>query len=152
MGIGCAMRTHHSSGSFRSTLSAVPGSAWPDEHRMLLRYQLREGYAALQSERVVLVFHGLSPEQQRLFHFQGTQQAVQIAGDGVSSVSTSCASGKQLITFRSNYSGGTNTLEFGEQRVRLTHSGKLLLAGDQTVDLSGGQKIVHLKGDKVSVE
>ena len=64
----------------------------------------------------------------------------------------SCASGKQLITFRSNYSGGTNTLEFGEQRVRLTRSGQLLLAGDQTVDLSEGQKIVHLKGDKVSVE
>jgi hypothetical protein len=55
---------------------------------MLFRYELHEGQAALQSERVVLVFHGLSREQQRLFHFQGKQQAVQIAGDGVSSVST----------------------------------------------------------------
>ncbi len=119
---------------------------------MLLRYRVREGQAALQSERVVLVFHGLSPEQQRLFHFQGTQQAVQIAGDGVSSMSTTCASGKQMITFRSDYSGGTNTLEFGDQRIRLTRSGRLLLAGDQTVDLSDGQKIIHLKGGKISVE
>lgn len=119
---------------------------------MLLRYHLRDGQAALQSERMVLVFHGLSPEPQRLFHFQGTQQALQIAGDGVSSISTTCASGKQMITFRSDYSGGTNTLEFGEQRVRLTRSGRLLLAGDETVDLSEGQKIIHLKGDKLSVE
>lgn len=119
---------------------------------MLLRYLLRDGRAALQSERMVLVFHGLSPEQQRLFHFQGAQQAVQIAGDGVSSVSTTCASGKQMITFRSDYSGGTNTLEFGGQRVRLTRRGTLLSVGEETVDLSQGQKIIHLKGDKLSVE
>ncbi len=119
---------------------------------MLLRYQLRDGRAALQSERMVLVFHGLSPEQQRLFHFQGAQQAVQIAGDGASSVSTTCASGKQMIMFRSDYSGGTNTLEFGKQRVRLTRRGTLLSAGEETVDLSQGQKIIHLKGDKLSVE
>ncbi len=57
-----------------------------------------------------------------------------------------------MITFRSYYSGGTNTLEFGEQRVRLTRSGRLLSAGDETVDLSEGQKIIHLKGDKLTVE
>jgi hypothetical protein len=125
---------------------------WPDEDRMLLRYQIRDQQAVLESERVVLVFEGLSQEQQRLFHFQEPQQAVQIAGPGMSSVSTSCANAKHVITFRSDYAGGTNTLEFGERRVRLTQAGRLLLVKEQAVDLSEGQKIIHFKGDKILVE
>jgi len=152
MGTGCVTRTYHSSGAFSSNFATSRGSNWPDEQQILLRYQIREGQAALQSERVVLVFHGLPPEQQRMFHFQEAQQAVPIAGDGTFSMSTTCSSGKQTITFRSDYSAGTNTLEFGGRRVSLTSNGRSVSVGDQTVDLSEGLKIIHLKGDKVWVE
>jgi hypothetical protein len=152
IGTGCVIQTHHDSGSFRSSLAATSGPDLPEEDKLLLRYQIRDQESALESERVVLVFHGLSQEQRRLFHFQGPQQAVQIAGSGVFSVSTTCASGRQMITFRSDYAAGTNTLEFGARRVRLTLGGRLLLAGDEAVDLSEGRKIIHFKGDKISVE
>jgi hypothetical protein len=119
---------------------------------MMLRYQVRDQQAALESDRVALVFHTLSGEQRRIFHFQGMEQAVQIAGPGISSIATTCTSGKETIAFRSDYTAGTNILEFGTQRVLLTDSGRRLLVGDQTVDLSEGRKIIHFKGDRRWVE
>jgi hypothetical protein len=123
-----------------------------EEEQMYLQYCGREGEAALECERVVLVFHGISAKRQRLFHFQGQQQAVQIAGQAGSSVSVTCTSNGEKVAFQSNYTQGTNTLEFFGTTVRFTHGGRLLLAGDQTIDLSAGRKIVHLKDGKVVVE
>jgi len=152
MVVGCTMRIQFSSGSFSQNVSASPGSDWTDEQRMLLRYQLRDGHASLESERLVLVFHGLSQKQQRMFHFQGTQQPIQISGPGVSSISTTCAIGRGMIAFRSDYTDGTNTFGFNELRVRLVQGGRLLLAGDQMIDLNEGQKVIHLRDDKITVE
>jgi len=119
---------------------------------MLFRYQVHDGQAALENERVVLLFHGLSPGQQRLFHFQSDKQAVQIDGPGKHHVSTTCKSGMAKVTFRSDYACGTNTLQFGTQRVRFARRGWLLLAENQSVDLSEGRKVIHLKGDNLTVE
>jgi hypothetical protein len=119
---------------------------------MLLRYKILDGESVLESDRVMLVFHGLTPEQQRLFHFQGEEQAVQIAGPGTSSVTTTCASGKQTITFRSDYNGGTNTLEFDGQRAQLTQGGRFVLVGDREIDLSDGRRTISFEGDTISVE
>ena len=142
---GCGMRNHQHSRTHQTSVAATPGTQWPDEHKMLFEYHSRDGHAALESERVVLVFHGLTPEQQQLFHFQGSQQAVQIAGNGSSSITVTCATERGTVAFRSDYADGTNTLHLGQQTVRFTQSGRLLLAGDQTIDLNEGRKIVHLK-------
>ncbi len=107
---------------------------------------------ALESGPVVLVFHGVAPAQQALFHFQSEEQSVQIGGEGFSSVTTTCASGKAMVCFRSNYANGTNALQFGDQTVRFIEGGRILLAGGLTVDLSNGRKIVHLMGAKAWLE
>lgn len=119
---------------------------------MGLHYETCDGHAALTTERVVLVFHGLSTAQQQLFHFQGKQQAIQIAGPGRSCVCTTCTNGKATVTFRSEYANGTNTLQFGEQVVRLACEGRLLLSGNQSVNLDEGQKTVHLRQTKLALE
>ena len=152
LAVGCTTQVDHESGAFHSSYEGTVGRPVPQEYKMLFRYQVHDGEAALENERVVLVFHGLSPEQQRLFHFPHDQQAVQIDGPGKYHVSTTCGSGKDKVTFRSDYARGTNTLQFGAQRVRLTRRGWLLLAGEQSVDLSEGRKIIHLKGDNLTVE
>ena len=155
LAVGCA-KVHHESNSFSSTNSttrqAATGAQWPEEQKMLFRYQIYNGEAALSNERVLLVFHGLSAGEQRAFHFQENQQAVQIDGPGSSSVSTTCTHNRDNIIFSSEYALGTNTLRFGTQSVRLSRGGRLLLAGDQSVNLSTGRKVVHVKRDKLTVE
>jgi hypothetical protein len=153
---GCAVHGHlyhhHSSSSYHTTVTSTGGLNLPEEDRMQLRYTVRDGCAALESERAVLVFDGLTPAQRELFHFQGDQQAVQIAGNGLSSVSVTCVINQDQVSFSSHYAGGTNTLEFAGQSVRLVDGGRLLLAGDQRVDLSAGRKIVHLRHGKAVIE
>ncbi len=149
---GCGSRHHSNSSGWRSSVSRTPNVVWPDEQKMLFEYAVREEEAALEAEHVVLVFCGLTPRQQRLFHFQGQPQAVQIAGPGQSSVTTTCANGKDTLTFRSEYADGTNTLHFGKECVRFTQSGRLLLVGDQAVDVSEGRKIIHLRNGKFVVK
>ena len=149
---GCVLRLDHSSEAFRSSVALTPGPSWPDEDSLLLRYEERGGHAALESKRCVIVFHGLSLGQQRLFHFQDSQQAIQINGPGISSVSTTCSSGKETVTFRSDYANGTNTIQFGEQRIKLADKGRTLLVADEVMDLSGGRWVVHLKGGRATLE
>jgi len=149
---GCVIRTHNHFSKYSSSVATSADSRWPDEHKMLFQYHIRDGHAALKSDRVMLVFHGLKPKQQRIFHFQGNQQAVQIAGGGTSSVSVTCSTERGPVSFRSDYADGTNTLQFGQQTVRFTQGGQLLLGGDQAVDLSEGRKIVHLKRGRLLVE
>jgi hypothetical protein len=149
---GCLMRSYHHSDIYRSTVAATPGLHLPDEQQMLFQYHIRDRQAALESKSVVLVFHGLTPEQKELFHFQGKEQAVQIAGDGTSTVSVTCTTDKRTVAFQSHYADGTNTLQFALQTVRFIKGGRLLLAGDQSIDLSKGRKTVHLRDGKVVVE
>ena len=149
---GCLARTHHYSASHSSSVAATPGSNWSDEHKMVFRYGIRDDRAALESKRVVLVFRDLTPEQKRLFHFQREEQPVQIGGEGISSVTTTCANGKVMVRFRSDYANGTNTLQFGDQKVQFIESGRVLLAGDLAVELSNGRKVVQLTGAKARLE
>jgi hypothetical protein len=156
LSVGCVTQVQHQSSSFSSTskttMQTAPGSQWPEAHRMLFRYQVLNGQAALANERVLLVFHGLSPEQQRLFHFQQEPQTVQVDGPGTSSVSTTCTHNRDQVAFISDYALGTNTLQFGEQTVLLTRGGWLLLAGQQSVDLSTGRKVIHVIKGNLSAE
>lgn len=149
---GCSARIHRYSGNQSSSFAASPGLNLPDEDTMVFRYKMRDGRATLESQRVLLVFHDLKPDQQKFFHFQNEEQPVQIGGDGFSSVETTCGNGKSSVRFRSTYSNGTNVLQFGNQTVRLITNGQGLLAGDLAVDLSGGRKIVHLAGSKAWME
>ena len=149
--VSCVMRSPHHA-QYQTSVASTLGSQWPDEHKMLFEYHARDGHPALESDHVVLVFHGVMPKQQQVFHFQGKQQAVQIAGNGTSSVSVTCTIDRETVVFRSDYANGTNTLHFGQQTVQFSQGGRLLLAGDQTVDLSKGQKVVHLRRNTVTVE
>jgi hypothetical protein len=149
---GCVTRSSHYSNTYRSTVAATPGLNLPDKQQMLFQYHTRDNQSALEAGSVVLVFHGLTPAQQQMFHFQGEEQAVQIAGEGSSTVSVTCATGRGSVAFRSHYADGTNTLQFDQQTVRFTAHGRLLLAGDQAIDLREGRKIVHLRDGKVAVE
>ena len=119
---------------------------------MHFQYSLRKGNAALETDRAILVFHGIQSERQKIFHFQKETQAVQIAGPGSSSVVVSCSSGPATLVFRSDYANGTNTLQFADRTVWITEEGKRLLAGDQCVDLTEGKKVVHLEHGKATVE
>lgn len=149
---GCGLRYRHHSSGLQTTLTGTAGSPWPDEHGMTLEYKSRNGHAALESARVVLVFHGLTARQQRVFHFQGPQQTVQVAGTGTSSAAVSCRFNRVTVAFRADYAQGTNTLQLGAQTVRFAQEGRLLLAGGQAIDLGSGQKVVHLEGDQARVE
>ena len=150
---GCAVRIHHDFNDYQSSVTSTPSPDLPNECKMVLRYQIRDGCAALEVERFVLLFHGLTPAQQRIFRFQGGQQVVQVSGNGTSSTSVTCATGRGTVAFHSDYAEGTNTLQFGQQAVQFTQGGRLLSAGGETVDLAEGRKVVHLKSNKVlSVE
>jgi hypothetical protein len=149
---GCSVRIHRYSDSQSSSLAASPGWNLPDEDTMVFRYESRDGHATLESPRVLLVFENINPEQQKAFHFENEEQMVQTGGDGISSVEAAYRKGKSSIRFHSAYFNGTNVIQFGDQTVRLIKNGRGLLAGDLSVDLSSGRKIVHLAGSKAWLE
>jgi hypothetical protein len=139
------METHRSFSSSRSTATSTSGGDLAAENKMVFSYVIREGEAALESERVVLVFADLSPTQQKLFHFQGDRQTVQVGGEGFSSISRTFATHRGAVGFHSNYEHGTNTLKFGKQTVQFINGGNTLLAENMTFDLGAGRKTVYLK-------
>ena len=145
------IRRHHSS-SHQTSVAATPEVRWTDEQALRLRYGIRDEQTALESDRVVLVFHGLTPTQQGLFHFQGAEQAIQVAGPGVSTVSVTCSTERGSVALTSHYAEGTNTLQFERQTVRFVDRGWRLLAGDQSVDLSESRKVIHLRNGRATVE
>ena len=149
---GCIARRHHHSEAHRTRFAGTRSLNLPDEDQMVFQYAVRDGRARLESDRVVLVFHSLRPEQQRVFHFPADRQPVQIAGEGGSSISRTCSNARETVAFHSDYANGTNTLCFGEETVRFVQGGTLLLAGDLSVDLRYGRRTVHVDGARSWVE
>jgi archaellum component FlaF (FlaF/FlaG flagellin family) len=141
---GCVVRFNSSHSSHNTTVSRSGLTPAVSQDQMVFRYTNYNGKAVLESDRVVLVFDGISRDEQRAFHFGGNAQAIQISGNGVSGVDVSCRRNVAFLRFHSDYANGTNTLQFGKQVVQFVDNGQLLLAGKESVALTNGQTRVHL--------
>jgi hypothetical protein len=141
---GCAVKFNSSHSSHNTTVSKSSLTPAASQEQMVFRYTNYNGKAALESDRVVLVFDGISRDEQRAFHFGGNAQAIQVSGTGTSAVDVSCRRNVAFLRFHSAYANGTNTLQFGKQVIRFADGGQLLIAGEQTVPLTNGQTRVHL--------
>jgi hypothetical protein len=141
---GCVIKYNKSSSSHNSSFTSsnvTPGL--PQEH-MMLRFTNYNGKAALESDRIMLVYDGISRDEQRAFHFGGNKQSIQVNGSGTSAVDVSCRRNLAFLRFHSAYANGTNTLQFGKHVIRFAEAGQLLIAGEQRVPLTNGQTRVHL--------
>lgn len=141
---GCVVKFNSSYSSHNTTMSKSSLTPSAAQEQMVFRYTNYNGKAVLESDRVVLVFDGISRDEQRAFHFGGNAQTIQINGTGTSAVDVSCRRNVAFLRFHSAYADGTNTLQFGKQVVQFVNNGQILIAGQESVPLTNGQTRVHL--------
>lgn len=142
---GCVAHHHLQSYAEEHRASSTRANTRVDTNWWTLEYHSRDGEAILENQFVTLIFAGISPAQQRAFHFNGGKQQVQVNGDGQSRDSVSCRQNAALIAFEASYAQGTNTLRFGPGMVRITDGGRTLLANGESIPLSKAPAVVRVK-------
>lgn len=137
---GCVYRTQSHFSHNQTRHSTVGSHQWAQDERLELSYRVDGSDAILDSDRVMIVFQNLSDGERNAFSFQQGKVWIQIAGEGVSTVSVNCQSNRDKSNFLSRYENGTNTIQFCGREVRLANQGRLITTRNQIVDASVGKR------------
>lgn len=135
---GCTISLNNSSEASTVHTSSLSG-ALATEGQLAFVYRVEGDNAILDSDKVTLIFPGLSERQRQIFFLNAGFIPLQIAGDGTAETTVSCRRNRAIAILNSRYQNGINTITFcGREVILFDHARRAITAG-QTFDLSKGK-------------
>ena len=141
---GCIIRSgNHSSEFSTAHSSSLTGPSTTDDQLKFV-YRLEGNNAILDSDKVTLIFPGLSERQRHMFFLNAGFIPLQIAGEGTAETTVSCRRGPITAILHSRYQNGINTITFCGREVILSDHARRATVAARTFDLSNGKTEINV--------